>query len=196
MEQDSHDDFKRKVGKTIVFWGYTSATTDMATLDAFLPDGSGGTLFCIKVAYAAAVSGFSAFPDEAEMIIPAGTVMRVLNVMRRSGNAIIELGAERNLLEPSLFPDHTAGAAGLQVPGPAAAAVPESGDRGRRAVFLDLVPKPIFFIFYSLRRQLLSISNNFAWLNSQFKPCFRMVKGCFPVLILILILAIYLQHVL
>ncbi len=102
---DRHDEFKAKVGKEIVFWGYTSATVDMSVLDAFHPDGSGGTTFFIRVAYAASLAKFSSFDQNAKMVIAAGTERLVLNIMRRNGNAFVELAAECNLIEPNLFPD-------------------------------------------------------------------------------------------
>ena len=46
VKKDLYDMYKDKVGKTVVFWGFTSSTTDMQVLDSFLPP-QGGTIFCV-----------------------------------------------------------------------------------------------------------------------------------------------------
>jgi hypothetical protein len=76
--------YSLKRGKTIVFWGFTSTTTNMEALDAFIPDDSAQrTLFSISAGLAADLGPYSAFP-EAEVLMPAGNVFEVLNVKRFS----------------------------------------------------------------------------------------------------------------
>ena len=80
--------YRAKVGKTIVFWGFTSTTSDMSALDAFIPDDSPQrTLFSITAGLAADLGPYSAFPGEGELLIPAGTVFEVVNVKRFSRSA-------------------------------------------------------------------------------------------------------------
>ena len=77
-----------KLGKTIVFWGFTSTTSDMAALDAFIPpDSPQRTLFSITTGLAADLAPYSAFPGEGELLIPAGHVFEVVNVKRFSRSA-------------------------------------------------------------------------------------------------------------
>ena len=55
--------YRAKLGKTIVFWGFTSTTSDMAALDAFIPDDSPQrTLFSITTGLAADLAPYSALP--------------------------------------------------------------------------------------------------------------------------------------
>jgi hypothetical protein len=80
--------YRAKLGKTIVFWGFTSTTSDMAALDAFIPDDSPQrTLFSITTGLAADLGPYSAFPGEGELLIPAGHVFEVVNVKRFSRSA-------------------------------------------------------------------------------------------------------------
>ena len=37
VEGDLGAEYAARQGETVVFWGYTSATTDMASLDQFIP---------------------------------------------------------------------------------------------------------------------------------------------------------------
>jgi hypothetical protein len=77
-----------KLGKTIVFWGFTSTTSDMAALDAFIPEDSPQrTLFSITTGLAADLAPYSAFPGDGELLIPAGHVFEVVNVKRFSRSA-------------------------------------------------------------------------------------------------------------
>ena len=79
---DLEEPYSLKRGKTIVFWGFTSTTTDMGALDSFIPDDSTQrTLFSIRAGLAADLGPYSAFP-EAEVLMPAGNVFEVLNVKR------------------------------------------------------------------------------------------------------------------
>ena len=77
--------YSLKRGKTIVFWGFTSTTTRMEALDAFIPDDDSTqrTLFSISAGLAADLAPYSAFP-EAEVLMPAGNVFEVLNVKKFS----------------------------------------------------------------------------------------------------------------
>jgi hypothetical protein len=76
--------YSAKIGETIVFWGFTSTTADMRALEAFIPEDSPQrTLFSISAGLAADLGPYSAFP-EAELLMPAGNVFKVLNVKRFS----------------------------------------------------------------------------------------------------------------
>ena len=59
-------------------------------------------LFSINASFAADLSTFSAFKQESEMLLGAGTLLNVLNVQRMSPNlTIVELGVDsvaKNLL--------------------------------------------------------------------------------------------------
>ena len=80
--------YRAKLGKTIVFWGFTSTTSDMSALDAFILDDSPNrTLFSITTSLAADLGPYSAFPGEGEFLIPAGNVFEVVNVKRFSRSA-------------------------------------------------------------------------------------------------------------
>ena len=96
VSTDLYDLYIDKIGKTIIFWGFTSTTTDMRALKHFMP--VGGTIFCIRVQYASSVQDFSSFREEAEVLIAAGTVFRILNVYRADSTTMIELQEEKNLL--------------------------------------------------------------------------------------------------
>ena len=91
--------YKAKLGRNVVFWAFTSTTISMDALDTFIPpDSSKRTLFSIKVGSAADLGGFSAYSDEAELLLFPGTVFEVLNVKRISPDVIlVELKAVRNL---------------------------------------------------------------------------------------------------
>jgi NAD:arginine ADP-ribosyltransferase len=97
---DLTDMYKNKLGKTIIFWGFTSATTDMSALDTFIPlTAPHRTLFAITAKFAADLKDFSAYSQEAEILIGAGTVLKVMNVKRMAANlTIVELSEEANLL--------------------------------------------------------------------------------------------------
>ena len=71
-----------------MFWGFTSATSNMSALDTFIPDNSPNrTLFSITTGLAADLAPYSAFPGERELLIPAGHVFEVVNVKRFSRSA-------------------------------------------------------------------------------------------------------------
>ena len=85
MALDLEAVYTAKLGKTIVFWGFTSTTSDMSALDAFIPDDSPNrTLFSITTGLAADLGPYSVFPGEGEFLIPAGNVFEVVNVKRFS----------------------------------------------------------------------------------------------------------------
>uniref|UniRef100_A0A7S0QHI7 NAD(P)(+)--arginine ADP-ribosyltransferase n=1 Tax=Cryptomonas curvata TaxID=233186 RepID=A0A7S0QHI7_9CRYP len=91
--------YRLKRGRTIVFWGFTSTTTRMEALDAFIPDDSAPrTLFSISAGLAADLGPYSAYP-EAEVLMPAGNVFEVINVKKFSSTlTIVELKATANVL--------------------------------------------------------------------------------------------------
>ena len=97
---DLTDLYKDKIGRTIVFWGFTSTTKNMHALDEFIdPNAPHRTLFSITAKFAADLNAFSAFSGEAEMLIGAGTVLKVVNVKRMAANlTIVELSEATNLL--------------------------------------------------------------------------------------------------
>jgi len=85
---DLEDAYRAKLGKTIVFWGFTSTTSDMSALDAFIPDDAPSrTLFSITTGLAADLGPYSAYPGEGELLLPAGNVFEVVNVKRFSRSA-------------------------------------------------------------------------------------------------------------
>ena len=96
VSKDLYDVYIKQIDQTIVFWGFTSTTTDMSALKHFMPDG--GTIFCIRVKYASSIQDFSSFREEAEVLIAAGTVFRILNVYKASNTTMVELLEEKNLL--------------------------------------------------------------------------------------------------
>jgi hypothetical protein len=77
VKVDLYSYFKDRIGQTIVFWGVTSCTTDMNVVKQFLPEGSGGTLFCIKTPLSSCVAKFSAYQAEAEHVLAAATALKV-----------------------------------------------------------------------------------------------------------------------
>jgi hypothetical protein len=88
--------YAAKLGKTIVFWGFTSTTSDMSALGAFIPDNSPNrTLFSITTGLAADLGPYSAFPGEREFLIPAGNVFEVVNVKRFSRLALPLLNVDQ-----------------------------------------------------------------------------------------------------
>jgi hypothetical protein len=85
---DLEDAYRAKLGKTIVFWGFTSTTSDMSALDAFIPDDAPSrTLFSITTGLAADLRPYSAYAGEGELLLPAGNVFEVVNVKRFSRSA-------------------------------------------------------------------------------------------------------------
>jgi hypothetical protein len=94
---DLYDQYIDKLNSKIVFWGFTSTTTDMTVIDGFLP-AVGGTIFCIQADYAASIQNFSAYSQESEMLLPAGTIFEVRNVYKRNGTTFIELKSVGNML--------------------------------------------------------------------------------------------------
>jgi hypothetical protein len=105
VKADLFDMYKDKLNGKVVFWGFTSTTTDMAVIENFLP-ANGGTIFCIQAEFAASIQKFSAFSHESEMLLPAGTIFEVRNVYKRSGTTFIELKTVGNMLgvKPSTPP--------------------------------------------------------------------------------------------
>jgi len=78
VKVDLYGFFKDRIGQTIVFWGVTSCTTNMEVVKQFLPEGSGGTLFCIKTSLSSCVAKFSAYEAEAEHVLAAATALKVI----------------------------------------------------------------------------------------------------------------------
>ena len=100
VNMDLYDMYHPKIGKKVTFWGYTSTTIDMDTLDHFIsPKLPKRTLFSIRASHGADLRPFSAFPKEAEVLLPACTVLEVKNVKRMSDNlTIVELNVVKNLM--------------------------------------------------------------------------------------------------
>jgi hypothetical protein len=94
---DLYDQYIDKLNSRVVFWGFTSTTTDMSVIDGFLP-AMGGTIFCIQAEHAANIQKFSAFSNESEMLLPAGAIFEVRNVYKRNGTTFIELKTVGNML--------------------------------------------------------------------------------------------------
>eukprot|EP00292_Cryptomonas_paramecium_P022332 CAMPEP_0113703194 /NCGR_PEP_ID=MMETSP0038_2-20120614/25694_1 /TAXON_ID=2898 /ORGANISM="Cryptomonas paramecium" /LENGTH=157 /DNA_ID=CAMNT_0000627569 /DNA_START=83 /DNA_END=553 /DNA_ORIENTATION=- /assembly_acc=CAM_ASM_000170 len=65
VDKDLYAVYHDKKGENIVWWGFTSTTTEMSVIDAFLPP-NGGTIFCILTEYVIDVQELSAFGAEKE----------------------------------------------------------------------------------------------------------------------------------
>ena len=100
VDVDLYDLYHPKIGKKITFWGYTSTTIEMDTLEQFIPPTlPKRTLFSIRASHGADLRPFSAFKNEAEVLLPACTMLEVKNVKRMSENlTIVELNVVKNLL--------------------------------------------------------------------------------------------------
>jgi hypothetical protein len=100
-KEDLFDKFKDRIGQTMILWGFSSYTEDMCVVDDFLPK-EGGTMFCLRMDFAASLSKFSAFPQEAEYLVPSGTQVELRNVYKRDKTTIVELIARGNVLSVNL----------------------------------------------------------------------------------------------
>ncbi len=77
--------------KSFAWWPFISATSVVGSLQQFFADRGKQTIFQIDSSQGADVSGFSAFGgDEAELLLPPGTALRCLGVMRSGNTTIIQ----------------------------------------------------------------------------------------------------------
>jgi len=79
VRADLSKDFKK--GKTLYWWAVTSCSTDQTVLDnpQFLGTTGERTMFSITVSHGVHIDSFSAFSDEAEVVLPPGTHLEVVN---------------------------------------------------------------------------------------------------------------------
>ncbi|MFD7629241.1 ADP-ribosyltransferase domain-containing protein [Streptomyces sp. NPDC059851] len=73
------------VGRTVTWWGVSSCTPKLSVARAFLGSRGKRTLFEVVPARAVGIRNFSAFTEEEEYILPAGTQLKVTEVKSERG---------------------------------------------------------------------------------------------------------------
>jgi len=83
------DDKRYKKGAIVWWWSWSSVSKDIETLqsDDFLGTVGERTLFTIQMKNAVDISSYSAYPEEAEVLLPPGTRMRVTGNLEQ-GNGL------------------------------------------------------------------------------------------------------------
>jgi len=74
--------------KDIIWWGFSSCTTNMDALKIFLGKEE-RTLFCIETSSAVDIMEFSEFKQESEVLLPPGTFLKVKNKFDTGGGLVI-----------------------------------------------------------------------------------------------------------
>ena len=64
-------------GKIFTWWSVSSCSLSIGSIEEFLPSGSVSTIFMIEAINGKVISGYTAFPDEEEIILGVGTELRV-----------------------------------------------------------------------------------------------------------------------
>ena len=82
-----------EVGKSFVWWGFSSTTIDMSVLmnPMFLGEKGARTLFSITAKSGRSVEKLSAIGTEKEILLPAGTFFKVENVLPQGSLTIIQV---------------------------------------------------------------------------------------------------------
>ena len=75
-----------KKGDIKILWAFSSCTSNLDVLHQaqFLGDSGARTLFCIEVRSAKDIRAISAICNEDELVLPAGTMVEVLNVSKQA----------------------------------------------------------------------------------------------------------------
>jgi len=97
-------------GKRIIWWGFSSCTTELQTLSGFLGGGGGntpqpGTLFHIQTTSSRSLRDFSVFPTESEVVLLPGIYLEVTGVLAHGGLTIIEMKEIKPRAELFIPPD-------------------------------------------------------------------------------------------
>lgn len=91
--------------ETLVWWQFSSTTSDIAVLDnpMFLGKSGDRTIFQVLTASAVDVSAFSAVNNEAEMLLPPGVALRVKGILSKSADGLTIIACEDDPDVPPLL---------------------------------------------------------------------------------------------
>ena len=94
-------------GQIFTWWSVSSCSFSIESIEQFLPPGSVSTLFMIEASNGKNISGYTAFPDEEEVLLGVGTELRVEGkLLRHAGNLhivqLLELGDEKAKPSPTI----------------------------------------------------------------------------------------------
>lgn len=74
------------IGQTLTWWSISSCSTSAKVVKDFLKPHEDGTLFMIETINGRNITGYTAFPDESEIILGVGTKLRVADIGFEYGN--------------------------------------------------------------------------------------------------------------
>ena len=81
-----------KEGATLTWWGISSCSLKLNAVQEFLGSNTNATLFMIEVKSAKDIRGYTAFPDEEEVLLRPGTELRVQsNALHRDSLHVVHL---------------------------------------------------------------------------------------------------------
>ena len=87
-------------GKTFVWWSFPSAVTCIETIKECFGGEGKHTIYQVYSSKVADIHGFSVYgSDEAELLLPPGTVFRTLGVLRSGKSTIIRCEDEKDPLQ-------------------------------------------------------------------------------------------------
>jgi hypothetical protein len=90
IEEGVEEDYRKRIGQEIVWWGLSSMSLNLDVVYR-VPEDRPGTLFVVYGA-GACLEGVSYMASESEVVLPAGSVLRVISVTKMSPLwAVIEL---------------------------------------------------------------------------------------------------------
>lgn len=76
-----------KKGSTVTWWSVSSCTPNIAVAKGFGGGSSDGTLFQVVTKTAAPIMALSAYKSEEEWILAPGTLLKVVSVTKKAGQA-------------------------------------------------------------------------------------------------------------
>ena len=100
----AHPDVYR-VGESFVWWGFSSCTSNIGVLSnpLFLGNGGARTIFQVLTRRGAVVAPFSAITSEAEVLLPAGTALRITGILPQDHSGLTIITCEDDPDAPQLI---------------------------------------------------------------------------------------------
>ena len=93
------------LGESFVWWGFSSCTSNIGVLSnpLFLGDEGDRTIFQVFSRFGAVVSSFSAITSEAEVLLPAGTALRITGILPKDKSGLTIITCEDDPDAPPLI---------------------------------------------------------------------------------------------
>ena len=94
-----------RTGEQVVWWAFTSTTTNIGVLEnpMFLGKTGPRTIFQIATSKAVDVKDFSALPGESEYLLPPGIVLEVTGTLGPSADGLVMVSCAEDLTAPALI---------------------------------------------------------------------------------------------